>query len=66
MKENESSQKKEQNSKVKIRGDRKTAENLTETSKKLPRTPNPIKRQIKINQFPWTERQKEFFRVALF
>ena len=26
---------------------------------------NPIKRQIKINQFPWTEKQKDFFRVAL-
>jgi len=26
---------------------------------------NPIKRLIKIKQFPWTERQKEFFRVAL-
>ena len=54
-----------QRGKVKIRGDRKTAENLTESSKKLQRTPNPIKRQIKINQFPWTEKQKEFFRVAL-
>ena len=26
---------------------------------------NPIKKLIKITQFPWTERQKEFFRVAL-
>jgi len=26
---------------------------------------NPIKRLIKIKQFPWTERQKEFFRIAL-
>ena len=26
---------------------------------------NPIKKLIKIKQFPWTERQKEFFRVAL-
>ena len=24
---------------------------------------NPIKRQIKLKQFPWTERQKEFFKV---
>jgi phosphate starvation-inducible protein PhoH len=51
--------------KVKIRGDRKTAENLTGCAKKGPKTPNPIKRQIKLNQFPWTEKQKEFFRVAL-
>jgi len=26
---------------------------------------NPIKRQIKIKQFPWTEKQKEFFKIAL-
>ena len=26
---------------------------------------NPIKRIIKINQLPWTEKQKEFFRIAL-
>ena len=65
MKEHEPSGNKGQSSKVKIRGDRKTAKDLTETSRKIPRTPNPIKKQIKINQFPWTEKQKEFFRVAL-
>lgn len=27
--------------------------------------PNPLKRQIKIKQLPWTERQKEFFKIAL-
>jgi phosphate starvation-inducible protein PhoH len=27
--------------------------------------PNPIKRVIKVKQFPWTERQKEFFKIAL-
>jgi len=26
---------------------------------------NPIKRKIKLNQFPWTERQKDFFKIAL-
>ena len=26
---------------------------------------DPIKRQLKINQFNWTDKQKEFFRVAL-
>ena len=25
----------------------------------------PIKRQLKINQFQWTEKQKEFFKLAL-
>jgi len=65
MKENKSSEGEGQSSKVTIRGDRKTAKNLTETSRKSPRTPNPIKKQIKLNQFPWTDKQKEFFRVAL-
>ena len=51
---------------VKIRGAKELAENLTESNaKKTLKTPNPIKRQIKLNQFPWTEKQKEFFRVAL-
>ena len=27
--------------------------------------PNPIKRNIKLKQFPWTEKQKEFFKIAL-
>ena len=27
--------------------------------------PNPIKRNIKLKQFPWTEKQKDFFKVAL-
>ena len=26
---------------------------------------NPIKRQIKVKSFPWTERQKDFFKIAL-
>ena len=26
---------------------------------------NPIKRQIKLKQFPWTEKQKDFFKLAL-
>tara|TARA_Y100000310_G_scaffold340562_1_gene436728 strand:+ start:177 stop:971 length:795 start_codon:yes stop_codon:yes gene_type:complete len=52
--------------KVKIRGAKELAEDLNESNvKKLSKTSNPIKRQIKLNQFPWTEKQKEFFRVAL-
>jgi phosphate starvation-inducible PhoH-like protein len=50
--------------KVKIRGDRKLAEDLNETDSKYI-VENPIKRVIKLNQFPWTEKQKEFFRIAL-
>ncbi len=26
---------------------------------------NPIKRQIKLKQFPWSDKQKEFFKIAL-
>lgn len=26
---------------------------------------NPIKRQIKLKQFPWTQKQKDFFKLAL-
>ena len=26
---------------------------------------NPIKRQIKVKQLPWTDKQKEFFKIAL-
>ena len=50
--------------KVKIRGDREFADNLNETDHRFV-PENPIKRQIKINQLPWTDKQKEFFRVAL-
>ena len=50
--------------KVKIRRDREFAEHLNETENKFV-PDNPIKRQIKINQLPWTEKQKEFFRIAL-
>lgn len=27
--------------------------------------PNPIKRTIKVNQLPWTNKQKDFFKIAL-
>ena len=27
--------------------------------------PNPIRRIIKVNQLPWTDKQKEFFKIAL-
>lgn len=52
--------------KVKIRGAKELAENLNESNaKKQIHTPNPISKHIKINQFPWTEKQKEFFKIAL-
>ena len=49
-----------------IRGDKDLAEEISNeniTEKFI--IENPIKRQIRINQFPWTEKQKEFFKVAL-
>ena len=49
---------------VKIRGDKELAEDLNEKENKF-MVSNPMKRVIKINQFPWTEKQKEFFRIAL-
>ena len=27
--------------------------------------PNPIRRVLKVKQFPWTDKQKEFFKIAL-
>jgi phosphate starvation-inducible PhoH-like protein len=51
---------------VKIRGARDLAEDINTSVKNTSlNTPNPIKRQIKINQFPWTEKQKDFFKIAL-
>ena len=52
--------------KLKIRGDKDLAEEISNeniTEKFI--IENPIKRQIRINQFPWTEKQKDFFKVAL-
>lgn len=53
------------NKKVKIRGDRALADDLNEENDKRFTVEYPIQKQIKINQFPWTDKQKEFFRVAL-
>tara|TARA_B100000959_G_C14977713_1_gene622223 strand:+ start:2270 stop:3055 length:786 start_codon:yes stop_codon:yes gene_type:complete len=52
------------NGKVKIRGDREFADDLNEKENKFV-PDNPIKRQIKINQLPWTDKQRDFFRIAL-
>ena len=52
--------------KLKIRGDKDLAEEISNeniTEKFI--IENPIKTQIRINQFPWTEKQKDFFKVAL-
>ena len=44
--------------------DKKIAQELME-SMETPTDFDPIKRQLKINQFNWTENQKNFFKVAL-
>ena len=41
------------------------AEELEESLRGGTVNPNPIKRQIKLKQFPWTEKQKKFFKIAL-
>ena len=51
--------------KLKIRGGKQVADSINKVHQQKPILENPIKRQIKIDQFPWTEKQKEFFRVAL-
>ena len=49
---------------IKIRGGKEVAQDLNKNpSKKV--VENPIKRQIRLNQFPWTDKQKDFFKVAL-
>tara|TARA_Y100001938_G_scaffold85196_1_gene117003 strand:+ start:7020 stop:7799 length:780 start_codon:yes stop_codon:yes gene_type:complete len=44
---------------------KETIEEIQESLEDRFENPNPIKRQIKINQLNWTEKQKEFFKVAL-
>jgi phosphate starvation-inducible protein PhoH len=51
--------------KVRIRGDKELSEDLNDLTPKRYVAPNAIKTQIKLNQLPWTPKQKDFFRVAL-
>jgi len=59
------------NKPIKIRGGKEVAKEVAKENAKENcegkrfTADNPIKRQIRINQFPWTEKQKDFFRVAL-
>ena len=46
---------------LELEADRETEEAFED----LNVNPNPIKRQIRIKQFPWTDKQKEFFKIAL-
>jgi phosphate starvation-inducible PhoH-like protein len=38
---------------------------IDEVSPYMFSNPNPIKRVIKVKQFPWTDKQKDFFKIAL-
>ena len=52
-----------QGKKIKIRGGKKIAEDVVEANEnhiKQHQVENPVKRLIKLNQFAWTEKQKEF------
>ena len=54
--------------KLKIRGATELAEQITETNEnhvKQYQAANPIRSIIKLKQFPWTDKQKEFFKIAL-
>ena len=53
-----------QKGKVKIRGGKEIADSLNEAVSK-PIIDNPIRKNIKLHQFPWTDKQKEFFKIAL-
>ena len=49
---------------ITIRGAKEVATDINKSHEKVP-VENPIKRQIKLNQFPWTEKQKEFFKIQV-
>ena len=57
---------KKSSKRIKIRGGKEVEKSINESktgSKFI--LANPIKSKIRINQLPWTEKQKEFFRIAL-
>jgi phosphate starvation-inducible PhoH-like protein len=48
-----------------VNGEQKGQLDDSMTPPGLPVIRNPLKSQIKLKQFPWTDKQKEFFKVAL-
>ena len=58
------SKKQDSKDRITIRGAKEVATDINKSHEKVP-VENPIKRQIKLHQFPWTEKQKEFFKIAL-
>jgi phosphate starvation-inducible PhoH-like protein len=63
----ETASKKVSDTKLKVRGGKKLAGDIIDATNfyETKQVENPIKRAIKLNQFPWTEKQKEFFKIAL-
>jgi len=51
-------------SKVKIRGDKDLAQKINEDKERF-MVDNPITKQLRLHQLSWTNKQKEFFKVAL-
>ena len=51
--------------KARARVKAETREIINETLVDSWENPNPIKRVIKVNQLPWTDKQKDFFKIAL-
>ena len=58
------SKRKDSKDRITIRGAKQVATDINKSHEKVP-VENPIKRQIKLHQFPWTDKQKEFFKIAL-
>tara|TARA_Y100000004_G_scaffold192248_1_gene252490 strand:+ start:1909 stop:2724 length:816 start_codon:yes stop_codon:yes gene_type:complete len=64
MAEKKKAPSKRSSGKLKIRGGREMAKEIIEDKFEC-LTERPIKSLIKLNQLPWTEKQKEFFKLAL-
>ena len=67
MENKKTTSKKTSDRKLKVRGGKKLAEEIVDATNihERKRVENPLKRAIKLNQLPWTEKQKEFFKIAL-
>ena len=55
---------KKRTSRAKIKEDTRN-QIIEDTAPYMFSNPNPIKRVLKVKQFPWTDKQKDFFKIAL-
>ncbi len=67
MENKKTTSKKTSDRKLKVRGGKKLAEEIVDATNihERKRVENPLKKAIKLNQLAWTEKQKEFFKIAL-